>query len=252
MMGNNERKPLGIKNYGSIALLPNSRVTPADHHCHEGQARIATEKPRDKHDEIIVQEKLDGSNVGVALFNNQILAITRAGYLAETSPYSQHWFFADWVKVNENRFRYVLKEGERLCGEWLMLAHGTRYKLRHEPFAAFDLMIGHDRLSYDDFDSRIKEGNFISPYLIHRGHPLTVKDALDILGRYGFHGAIDEVEGVVWRVQRRGKVDFLVKYLKPYKVDGLYLPERTGNAPIWNWYPNYSQSEALASPNKAL
>ena len=47
-------KPLGKKAYGSIALLPNSRVTPADHHCHEGQARIATEKQRDRHDEVIV------------------------------------------------------------------------------------------------------------------------------------------------------------------------------------------------------
>jgi len=56
-------KPLGRKSYGSIPHLPGSRLGPGDYHAHEGQARIATEKARDKHDKIYVQEKLDGSNV---------------------------------------------------------------------------------------------------------------------------------------------------------------------------------------------
>ena len=54
-------KTLGRKAYGSIGHLPNSRVGPKDHHVHEGQARICTVKARDKHDRVIVQEKLDGS-----------------------------------------------------------------------------------------------------------------------------------------------------------------------------------------------
>ena len=64
-------KPLGIKSYGSIPHLEGSRITPADKHCHEGQTRIATTRKRDRHDEIIVQEKVDGSNVGIALLNGQ-------------------------------------------------------------------------------------------------------------------------------------------------------------------------------------
>lgn len=231
----NVRKPLGIKSYGTIPLLPHSRVTPADKHCHEGQARIATEKPRDRHDEVIVQEKLDGSNVGVALLNGEIIAITRAGYRAETSPFEQHRHWKHWVEAHATRFRYVLFEGERLCGEWLMQAHGTRYKLRHEPFVAFDIMYGHERLPYAEFEARVHKGNFIIPHLIHRGRPLSVNAALERLGKHGWHGAIDEAEGIVWRVQRRGKVDFLVKYVKPYKQDGIYLPEKSSNEPVWNW-----------------
>jgi Putative restriction endonuclease len=88
------KKPLGIKNYGSIAHLPNSRMGEGDHKCPDGQARIATIKVRDKHDRIIVQEKLDGSNVGVALINGVLCSLGRAGYLAADSPYEQHWRFA--------------------------------------------------------------------------------------------------------------------------------------------------------------
>ena len=65
-------KPLGIKNYGHIPHLPGSRIGPGDHHCDAGQARIATQTWRDRHDSVIVLEKLDGSNVGVALVQGTI------------------------------------------------------------------------------------------------------------------------------------------------------------------------------------
>lgn len=242
------RKPLGIKNYGSIGHLPGSRMGTGDHKCHEGQKLIATEKPRDKHDLIIVQEKLDGSNVGVALVKGELFALTRAGYIAFTSPYEQHHHFGKWVLRHAERFRAVLKEGERLCGEWLMQAHGTRYDLKHEPFVAFDLMTGSDRLVYDDFLARVAPGNFVTPYLLHRGKPLAIEEAMRLLKGRGFHGAADEVEGAVWRVERNnlvGKntgerrlvVDFLCKYVRPDKIDGSYLPEVSGKPAVYNWQP---------------
>jgi hypothetical protein len=243
------RKPLGIKSYGSIAHLPGSRIGIGDHKCHEGQERIATEKTRDRHDLVIVQEKLDGSNVGVARLNGEILALTRSGYLASTSPYEQHHHFANWVMQNKNRFLAVLREGERLCGEWLMQAHGTRYELKHEPFVAFDLMTGATRLVFDEFIERIAPGEFVAPRLLHRGAPLSIEQALSLLGTYGFHGALDPVEGAVWRVERnelirpggserRWQVDFLAKYVRPDKVDGCYLPEISGQPPVYNWQPD--------------
>jgi hypothetical protein len=65
-MTSHPQKPLGIKNYGHIPHLRGSRMGVGDHTCHDGQSRIATAWVRDRHDEVIVQEKLDGSNVGVA------------------------------------------------------------------------------------------------------------------------------------------------------------------------------------------
>jgi hypothetical protein len=65
-------KPLGIKNYGHIPHLPGSRMGPGEHHCDPGQARIATKTTRDRHDTVIVLEKLDGLNVGVARVDGTI------------------------------------------------------------------------------------------------------------------------------------------------------------------------------------
>jgi len=217
--------------------------------CHAGQARIATQQPRDRHDLIIVQEKLDGSNVGVARLEGRLYPLTRSGYLASTSPYEQHWRFSEWVYANQDRFMVALRDGERLCGEWLMQAHGTRYQLPHEPFVVFDLMVGVTRATYDELFERIMPGEFVTPTVIHRGGSLSIAAVMRLLNEHGFHRAIDPVEGAVWRIERdelirpgrsserRWIVDFLAKYVRPDKTDGCYLPEVSGQPPVWNWYP---------------
>lgn len=217
-------KPLGGKAYGHIPHLPGSRIGPGDHRCHPGQARICTEKPRDKHDVIIVQEKIDGSCVSVALLNDEILALTRAGYPAISSKYRMHYLFDKWVKKNEERFCTILFEGERVIGEWLVHAHGTRYNLQHEPFVAFDIMTGTERMVHEDFFKRVARAGIIAPLTLFKGYGASspIERVKTVIQRSG-HGAIDPVEGAVWRVERKGKVDFLAKWVRPDKVDGLYL-----------------------------
>lgn len=231
------KKPLGRKSYGSIPHLPDSRLGDGDHHCTEGQARIVCEKKRDRHDLIIVQEKIDGSNVGVAKINGEIIPITRAGYVANTSPHKQHQLFHKWVIDNYKRFDEVLSEGERLCGEWILQAHGTEYNLKHEPFVVFDIMIDAERLPFRQVYNRLN-GKFTMPSIISIGEPISIGEALSRLGKYGYHGAEDEVEGAVWRLERKGEVEFLCKFVKQDKEDGKYLESVTGKKPVWNCTQN--------------
>lgn len=238
-------KVLRCKNYGSIPHLPDSRLGPGDHFCNKGQAHIACVSRRNKHDKVIAQEKLDGSNVGVALVDDRIYALSRSGYLANTSPHIVHHLFAAWVDKNEERFRAVLSDRQRICGEWLSVAHGTKYVLKHEPFVAFDIMDNKNkRMSYDDFVTKSNMGEFIKPKVLSYGPPISIDAVESILGKNGHHGAIEEAEGAVWRVERnvlndkkignRGgrhwEVNFLVKYVRSNKVDGKYL----GDTIIYN------------------
>jgi hypothetical protein len=226
-------KPLGQKAYGSIPHLPGSRLGEKDHHISEGQAKIATEKTRDRHDLVIVQEKLDGSNVAVAKVDGKIIALTRAGYLADTSPFQQHHFFSLWVKEKESHFAELLNEKERIAGEWLAMAHGTRYDLKHEPFVPFDLITGVERVCYQEFEERVKRFDFVVPHLLHIGSSFSIENMLKSVMTSG-HGALDEVEGAVWRIERKGKVDFLTKYVCHEKEDGKYFAEITGKSEVWN------------------
>lgn len=230
-------KPLGRKAYGSIGHLPSSRLGPGDHSVNEGQCRICTLKTRDKHDRVIVTEKLDGSCVAVALIDGQLHALGRAGWPAQSSPYRQHQLFAAWVRHHEDRFRHVLHEGERIVGEWLAQAHGTIYRLNElEPFGVFDIMRDDQRLPFDEFVNRV-DATFARPHVLSDGPALSVDAAMELHERHRW--PCEETEGVVYRVERNGAVDFLAKFVKPSKVDGKYLPEISGQAAIWDWQPTW-------------
>jgi hypothetical protein len=235
-----ERLPLGGKAYGSIGHLPGSRTGVGDHHVNPGQAALFTSSPRPNH-ELFVQEKLDGSCVCAARIGDQILALGRDGSLASRSPNEGRRLWARWVHDHQDRFLAVLRDGERLVGEWLALVHGTRYKLRHDPFVPFDLMRGPERTPWDAFTDRIREGSFTPPALLHRGGPLPTDEAMRLLGAEGHHGAIDPPEGAVWRLERTVKqqrqVLLVAKFVRSDKVDGAYLPEITGRPALWNWRP---------------
>lgn len=232
-------KPLGHRAYGSIPHLIGSRRGPGDIGVNEGQHRICTEKARDKHDVIIVQEKLDGTCVSVAKINGEIVPLIRAGYPAIGSNYAQHHLFHHWALGQHRRFNNLLEEGERVVGEWLAQAHGTRYDLKgEEPFVLFDIMRGHERSPLSSVGLRAVSCQFVLPELIHHGAPIEIEAVMNKLGEHGFHGAIDPVEGAVWRVERKGNVDFLAKYVRPEKgADGKYLESVTGGGPVWNWQP---------------
>jgi hypothetical protein len=238
-------KPLGRKAYGSIGHLPGSRMGPADRTISPGQGRIATERTRDRYDFVVVQEKLDGSNVAVARIDGCIVPLNRAGYVVNTSPYEQHWRLGEWAYSQQARFLALLEDGDRVCGEWLMQAHGTRYSLPHEPFVAFDIMRGERRALWEEVSERLSAQGFTLPHTLHAEFsPFPIARALSALGKRGHHGAMDDVEGAVWRVERKGKIDFLAKYVRPDKQDGTYLPGCCGNPknaePVWNWRPEWA------------
>jgi len=243
-------KPLNGKCYGHIAHLRGSKTGPGDHICNIGDQIRATEKVKDKHDRIIVLEKLDGSNVGVAkLEDGYCVALIRAGYMA---CHSKHLFhkhhFVTWVHENYSRFNSMLDIGERVCAEWMVMAHGTKYKLPHEPFVAFDIMRGNTRVNYDELKRRTEEYRFITPHLIHMGGSISIKEAMKKLGTYGYHGALDPAEGCVWRIERNKNIDKydtssprewvvenLVKYVRPEKQNGIYFGDRYEDI-VWNIY----------------
>jgi hypothetical protein len=237
-----DRKPMGIKSYGSIPHLPGSHMTDrTDKILSPGLIRIATVKFRNKFDRLIVQEKLDGSCCAILKLNGIIYPMTRAGYLAVTSPYKQHHIFAGWVYERQQFWLEFLEDGERIVGEWLWQAHGTRYLLKHEPFVPFDIMQMHKRLPFDEFMRRteclLSKIDCETPHVLYDSKynswggdkPIDVEEAMKRLGTHGFHGALDETEGAVWRIENKGEVDFLCKYVRRKVEDvGKYLNDEKG------------------------
>ena len=223
--------------YPSIPHLPGSRAA-HDKVLPPAQARLCVDPSAiDPGTEVIVQEKLDGSCVAVRLEGGSLYAFGREGRLAALSPNVGRRMFAAWVGHDEARLRAVIRPGEILVGEWLALVHGTRYALAHEPFVPFDVLCNGSRLPLAELTARLEGTGLVTPRLVHRGAPITVEDAAVKLGPSGLHGAIDPPEGLVYRVERRGKVVLVAKWVRPDKVDGAYLPENTGAPALYHWSP---------------
>lgn len=241
-------KPLGKRNYGSIPHMSGSRLGPSDQKAEPGQEEIATQKLR-RGDHLIVTEKMDGSNVGVAMIDDVLFPLTRAGYLARTSPYEMHYVFSEWVYENSERFKSLLKNGERVVGEWCVQAHGTLYRLDVEPFFIFDLFGPNgNRVTFDEMAERdIDSGAcFPWPRVVYRGsNACSVEQFKTLIPPPGFHMALDGYEGGVWRVETHDRFNFIMKYVRQDKEDGKYLE---ADPPIINsWVSN---SEALKTYRK--
>lgn len=226
-------KPLKARAYGSIPHLPGSKRGTGDHGVNDGQAAICTTKSRPG-DTIIVQQKVDGSCTSVARIDGELMALQRKGYPARTSPFKQHHLFADWVDENRGLFA-GLNEGERLVGEWIAQAHGTIYPAESfgTPWVVFDLMRDAERATHGELQGRFGLA-FDGPTTIHIGPPVSVEEAMRQLGVW-WHES--QIEGIVYRVEREGRVDFLAKWVKPDYVPGRYLPEVSGEPEVWNWRP---------------
>jgi hypothetical protein len=232
-------KPLGGKSYGSIPHLLGSKLGAGDHHCDPGQHKIATEKTRDKHDLVVVQEKYDGSNVGIAKINGQIIALTRSGYIAESSPYEQHHLFGKWVETNNIRFDALLAEGDRLCGEWLLQAHGLRYEIPNsaEPFVAFDYFFEKKRLCFQDFLEKLTPFDFKTPRILHTGAACSIETALERLfdqSNAEIRTISAQPEGLIYRIERKKVVDFLAKFVRNDFQPGIFLTEISGHPTVFN------------------
>ena len=230
-------KPLGGKSYGSIPHLSQSRLGVSDSHVHAGQELILTKKARDKHDEIFVFEKVDGTNVSVANIDGAVIPLIRAGYTAFESKHLHHRMFADWVFTNPSLFK-GLKEGQRLCGEWLAMTHGIRYAIDNpiQGFVCFDLIYKNTRLPIEQLFAYTEPRGITTAKLLHRGSPIAVEKADKLLGDHGSHGAKDRAEGVVYRVERKGEFDFMAKNVRSDFVAGRYFDQD-----LWNFRIHYKR-----------
>ncbi|MBL8951593.1 MAG: RNA ligase family protein [Myxococcaceae bacterium] len=228
--------PLGKKAYHRIPHLPGSRTGSSDRMADPPLARRCIEQAR-QGDTIVVQEKLDGSCVALARIGDALVALGREGWRAAESDNPGRRMFAAWANTLDPEVHALLDDGDRLVGEWLALAHSTRYVLTHAPFVAFDWFHAGRWATSEQLTERF--GRLLTvPHVVHRGGAIGIADAVARLGEQGRHGATDAVEGLVWRVERDGETAAWAKYVRPGKRDGALLPENTGEPAVWNWRLN--------------
>jgi ATP-dependent RNA circularization protein (DNA/RNA ligase family) len=238
MLGDIINGKLVPRNYGNIKHLTGSRMKDSgDTLLDKSIQPFFTEKLQfPKRDKLYVTEKIDGANVGVLKKNNKLYPIMRKGYDVRSSEWDFIRRFADFVADNANRFNGILDNGERICGEWMIMTHSLFYVMPHEPFVVFDIIkegAEQTRMGYDEIRERCTRHEFITVGLVWEGDAISIQEALQKLGT-GFHGCQATPEGVVYRYERDGSFEMSAKYVANLDVGGFEI--NNGKYNIWkNW-----------------
>ena len=107
---------------------------------------------------------------------------------------------------------------------------------RLQPIVFFDhFTVNNERSSFDVLDSFYNKYEIQLPRLLHRGKSETVENILPELNKKTYGIIPDEKpEGMVYRVERRGKVDFLAKWVRSDFEAGKYIMNKEEKDLVYN------------------
>lgn len=160
--------------------------------------------------EVVVEEKMDGSNVGI-IRHKKGFALQKRGSLVGTSEHEQFSFFHNWA--NQQRYEQImsLPVGTLLYGELLYAVHTIYYDKLPDFFLVFDVKRDGDWLDYDERKQLCDDHGFHMVPFVNRG-TFSKMDVQGMVPKESAYGP--EAEGIV--IKRYAKHGyFRGKIVKP-------------------------------------
>jgi len=184
---------------------------------------------------LIVEEKLDGTNVGIHFTTRGRLVLQCRGHEITEGMHPQYDLFKQWSMVKRPVLEAMLEDRFILFGEWLYARHSVHYRKLPHFFFEFDLydkQTGH----FLDLERRMVmlEGTGIRTVpVIHRGAvkaaelpSLLAASAFDSLFENPATGRPDNLmEGLYLRVEADGVVAGRAKFVRVEFVEKIKQSE---------------------------
>ncbi len=191
---------------------------------------------------LIVEEKLDGTNVGIQFTSDGQLFLQCRGHEITEGMHPQYDLLKQWVAVKRTVLERMLGSRYLLFGEWLYATHSIHYRELPHYFFEFDIYDkeGGDFLSLER-RLAILDGNGVETVpVLHRG-PLREADLDALVGESAFGavfedpstGAVDSfMEGLYFRTEADGTVSRRAKKVRPAFVEKVRLSEHWQHRPV--------------------
>lgn len=130
---------MGISNgifikYPRTPHLFGSKGTDDDKHMGEAESLRFVSDPS-----LIVEEKLDGTNVGIHFQSDGEMVLQCRGHLIAEGMHPQYDLFKQWAVVNRRNWEDHLLDQYILFGEWLFARHSVHYCGLTHYFYEFDV-----------------------------------------------------------------------------------------------------------------
>jgi hypothetical protein len=178
---------------------------------------------------LIVEEKLDGTNVGIHFTSAGRMVLQCRGHEITTGMHAQYDLFKQWTMGKRCVLEAMLEDRLLLFGEWMYARHSLHYRCLPHYFFEFDIYDKQRRV-FLDLASRLDllEGTgTVTVPVIHRGSA-TAELLRTLIGpsRFDSHfentvtGQPDNLmEGLYLRIEAEGRVTGRAKFVRPEFVE---------------------------------
>lgn len=178
---------------------------------------------------LIVEEKLDGTNVGIHFTSRGRMVLQCRGHEITEGMHPQYDLFKQWTSVKRPVLEAMLGSRFILYGEWLYAKHSVHYRALPHYFFEFDIY-DKDAAQFLDLASRLQmlDGTGLHTVpVLHRG-PATAEELRALIGPSAFDSAFDHpvtgrtehlMEGLYVRTEAGGHVTGRAKMVRPEFVE---------------------------------
>ena len=178
---------------------------------------------------LVVEEKLDGTNVGIHFTPAGRMVLQCRGHEITTGMHAQYDLFKQWTMGKRPVLEAMLGDRLLLFGEWLYARHSLHYRRLPHYFFEFDIYDKRGRV-FLDLAARLErlEGTgIVTVPVVHRG-PATVDQLRGLVGPSRFDSVFENpltgrgdnlMEGLYLRTEAGGVVTGRAKFVRPEFVE---------------------------------
>ena len=173
---------------------------------------------------LIVEEKLDGTNVGIHFTSADRIVLQCRGHEITSGMHAQYDLFKQWTMGKRPVLEAMLEDRLILFGEWLYARHSVHYRSLPHYFFEFD-MYDKQRQVFLDLAERLErlEGTgIVTVPVVHRG-PATAELLGNLIGPSRYDSVFENpvtgrsdnlMEGVYLRTEADGCVTGRAKFVR--------------------------------------
>ena len=210
--------------YPRTPHLFGSRGTDDDRHLNPAESAAFLSDPS-----LIVEEKLDGTNVGIHFTNSARMVLQCRGHEITEGMHPQYDLFKQWTRAKSVVLEERLQDRYILFGEWLFATHSVHYRCLPHYFFEFD-MYDKPTGEFLDLARRLKllDGSGLKTVpVIHRGaiekgrlEALIGPSAYDSVFEKPMTQSTDNLmEGLYLRTEANGTVTGRAKFVRSEFVE---------------------------------
>ena len=216
--------------YPRTPHLSESRGTDDDKHLGERESLAFVADAS-----LIVEEKLDGTNVGIHFASAGRMVLQCRGHEITTGMHPQYDLFKQWTNGKRPVLEAMLGRRFILFGEWLYARHSVHYRALPHYFFEFDVY-DKERAVFLDLAARMEMlggTGIVTVPVLHRG-AATRDELFRLIGPSRFDsvfespdgGATDNrMEGLYLRTESAGRVTGRAKMVRPEFVEKIKQSE---------------------------